>query len=124
MYLMRSRLELRDVVSKATRRFSISMELTVSVLICGASHGTAQASKCLILPAKLALGLTLCPPAGRTAPASAVDISRRGLDGLAEGWPSGRRRRFAKPLMGVNPIRRFESHPLRHFFSQILCPLG
>src|SRR5690349_17038078 len=30
-----------------------------------------------------------------------------------ERWLSGRKRRFAKPLVGVNPARGFESPPLR-----------
>ena len=31
-----------------------------------------------------------------------------------EGWPSGLRRRFAKPLYGDKPYRGFESPSLRH----------
>ena len=35
--------------------------------------------------------------------------------GAEERWPSGRRRRFAKPLYGQKPYRGFESLSLRHF---------
>ena len=36
-----------------------------------------------------------------------------GIPAMLERWPSGRRRRFAKPLYGLKPDQGFESLPLR-----------
>src|SRR2546428_816065 len=35
----------------------------------------------------------------------------------AEGWPSGRRQRFAKPSQGQKLCRGFKSRPLRHLYQ-------
>ncbi len=37
----------------------------------------------------------------------------KGKDLCLERWLSGRKRRFAKPVTGVNPVHGFESRPLR-----------
>src|SRR5260370_2558081 len=63
---------------------------------------------------KIGRSLTLGGPPARTTPHPSWIFRSPGSYGPAERWPSGRRRRFAKPLMGVNPIRGFESLPLRH----------
>ena len=67
MYRMSSRLELREVVSNATRRSSISIEVGAGVRMSGTVACRAQTAKGLILRAKLAAGLTLPTPAARTA---------------------------------------------------------
>src|SRR5580658_8722935 len=110
MYLIRSRLELREVVSNATRRFSISIEEGAWVLMAGTVARAARSAKSLILRRNLRPYLTHPTPAARTAAHPSWIFDRRGLNGLAERWPSGRRRRFAKPLygetciVGSNPI--------------------
>ena len=41
-------------------------------------------------------------------------LARRGALAITQRWPSGRRRRFAKPLYGLNLYPGFESLPHRH----------
>src|SRR5882757_8468149 len=84
MSWINSRLELREVVSNATRRFSMSMD-EGAVLMPAPSHGSCQEAKRLKKLAKLNLGLTWGRPAARTARTSVVDIDRRGLNGLRRG---------------------------------------
>src|SRR5437868_5516344 len=117
MYWISSRLELREVVSNATRRWSMSMELGAGELMPAPSHTIARDAKSLKLLAKLRGCLTPPEVTARTASHPSW-LWSPGSKRAAEGWPSGRRRRFAKPLMGVNPIRGFESHPLRHYLPE------
>ena len=63
---MSSRLELREVVSNATRRFNMSMD-EGAVLMPAPSHGSRPEAKTLKKLAKLSLRLTWRPPAARTA---------------------------------------------------------
>ena len=71
------------------------------------SHASCHGAKSLKSLAKLGTRLTPREPPART-PAHPSWISIAGVLRAAERWPSGRRRRFAKPLYGVNPYRGFE----------------
>ena len=54
MYSISSRLELREVVSNATRRWSMSMEEGPEVLMAAPSHASGRDAKSLIMLSEIA----------------------------------------------------------------------
>src|SRR5260370_15158973 len=67
MWRISSRLELREVVSKATRRFNMSIEPGAEALMAAPSHGSCRGAKRLKSFAKLGSRLTRPEAAARTA---------------------------------------------------------